>query len=323
MNISKKLAGLTALPLIIYLGTFCLPASAQQVQTGTIKFVVPFPPGTTIDVLARDLSAKLPAVLSRPIVVENRAGAGGNIGTEYVAGAPPDGSTFLVTVHSPLTINPLIYEKLRYKTTDFVPVANLITGGYILVANNNTPYKSLDELVAAGKQKPDTITFASHGFGSMTHICMEQLQAATGARFRHVPYKNLFAGEMMAGVIDMGFDNIGSTIPNVNAKKLTPLAFSYKRMSQLPGVPAVSDSVANYECFAWVGVLAPKGTPVAVVRRMNEEINKIMSTPAFAKLAENMGTSLAPTTIEQFAEFYMADAEKWRKLIPPLNIKLD
>ncbi|WP_077001817.1 tripartite tricarboxylate transporter substrate binding protein [Variovorax sp. KK3] len=298
-------------------------AIAQQVASGPIKFVVPFPPGTTIDVLARDLSAKLPAVLGRPIVVENRAGAGGNIGTEYALGQPADGSTFLVTVHSPLTINPLIYEKLRYSPNDFIPVTNLITGGYILVANNNTPYKSLAELVAAGKARPDQVTFASHGYGSMTHICMEQLQATTGARFRHVPYKNLYAGDMMAGVVDMGFDNIGSTTPNVNAKKLVPLALSYKRMPQLPGVPAVAESYAGYECFSWVGVLAPKGTPAAAVRQMNLEINKIMATPAFATLADTLGTHLAPTTVEQFTEFYKADIEKWRKLVPPLNIKLD
>ncbi|MDB5872080.1 MAG: tripartite tricarboxylate transporter substrate binding protein [Ramlibacter sp.] len=323
MKFWKKWAGFAALPLAVALGAFCPAGFAQQGQTGPIKFVVPFPAGTTIDVLARDLSVKLPAVLGRPIIVENRAGAGGNIGTEYVAGAPPDGSTFLVTVHSPLTINPMIYEKLRYNTADFVPIANLILGGYILVANNNTPYKTLADLIAAGKQKPDTITFASHGFGSMTHICMEQLEAATGARFRHVPYKNLFAGDMMSGVIDMGFDNLGSTIPNVNAKKLTPLALSYKRMTQLPGVPALSESVSGYECYSWVGVLAPKGTPIAIQRRMNEEINKIMATPAFGTLVETMGTTLAPTTLEQFAEFYKADADKWRKLIPPLNIKLD
>ncbi len=307
-------------PLALALGLACTSASAQQ---GPIKFIVPFPAGTTIDVLARDLSAKLPAVLGRPIVVENRAGAGGNIGTEYALTQPADGSTFLVTVHSPLTINTLIYDKIRYSANDFIPVTNIITGGYILVANNDRPYKSLADLVAAGKQRPDTITFASHGYGSMTHVCMEQLQATTGVKFRHVPYKNLFAGDMMAGTIDMGFDNIGSTTPNVQARKLTPLALSYKRMPQLQGVPAIAESSPGFECFAWVGVVAPKGTPMAAVRRMNEEINKIMATPEFGKLADTMGTHLAPTTVEQFAEFYKADIEKWRKLIPPLNIKLD
>lgn len=313
------------LALALLIGTCTNGVSAQQPPAGpAVRLVVPFPAGTTIDILARDLAAKLPAALGRPVVVDNRAGASGNIGTDYVVNAPADGSTLLVTVHSSVTINPLIYEKLRFNPlVDLVPVANLITGGYLLAAGPKVPHRTVSELVAAGKQNPGAITYASYGYGSMAHICMEKFQASTGARFRHVPYKSAFMSDLLAGHVDIAFENIGAAIPQVEQKKLTPIALSHTRLQRLPGVAAVSEAVPGFECYAWVGVLAPKGLPAGTQRRLSDEINKIVRAQAFTTLAEGLGSTPAPMDVDQFGAFIRADADKWNKLIPPLNIKLD
>lgn len=300
--------------------------ASAQIREGhqPLRLVVPFPAGTTIDLLARELSTKLSPILGRPVVVDNRAGASGNIGTQHVVNSAPDGLTLLVTVHSSVTINPLIYQNLKFDPLkDLIPVANLITGGYLLVGRDGLP-RQADALVAAGTSNPEAITYASYGFGSMAHVCMEQFQATTGARFRHVPYKGAFISDLLAGHVDLAFENIATAAQHVPQKKLHPIALSYKRLDKLlPGVPAVSERYPGFECYAWVGVLAPKGVPAAIRQQLNQEINKIVNTPSFEALAETSGASPAPMSVPEFAQFIRADAEKWRKVIPPLNIRLD
>ena len=306
------------------------PAYAQNATGGAaaagtpIRLVVPFPPGTALDMVARDIGALVSPALGRPVVVENRSGAGGNLGTEYVVNAAPDGSTLLLTAHNPITINPLIYTKLKHDPlTDLVPIASLTKGGYLLAGGQDLPYRSVADLIAAAKAKPDSITYASYGYGSMAHVCMEQFQLVTGTRMRHIPYRGAIAPDLIAGNVDIAFENLAPSIPLVKDRKLTPLAVTYARVKPLPDIPALSEVVPNFECVSWVGIFAPKGTPEPVQQLLWSELTKAVRSPTYLATSTMLGGVPSPMDQKQFAEFVKADAEKWCKLIPALNIKLD
>lgn len=298
--------------------------TAPAASTTPLRIVVPFPAGTALDVLARDLSNRLPPVLGRPVIVDNRTGAGGNIGTEHVAHAAPDGATVLLTAHANITINPLIYNKLNFDPLkDLIPLASLSQGGYLLGARPDTPYRTVADLVAAAKKKPDGLTYGSYGYGTMAHICMEQFQQATGTKLQHVPYRGPMAPDLMAGHVDVAFENLAPSVQLVNTQKMAAIAVTHTRVTPLPNVPALSEAVPNFQCVSWVGVFAPKGTAPAVQKQLAEEITKIVRSPAYTQMTDMLGGVPAPMDQKTFTAFVNADADKWRKLIPPLNIKLD
>lgn len=321
MKLITTLHGLRATALLVVAAS---AAHAQAPAGAPLKIVVPFPAGTALDGLARDLANRLAQVLQRPTLVENRAGAGGNIGTEHVVNSPPDGATLLLTANANITINHLIYEKLKFNpVTDLAPIASLSVGGYLLAAKPDTPYRTTASLIAAAKQTPDGLTYGSYGYGTMGHVCMEQFQLATGTKLRHIPYRAPFTSDLMAGNLDVAFENIAPSIQLVKTQKLAAIAVTHKRISPLPDVPAISEAVPNFECFSWAGVFAPKGTPVPVQQKLAEEITKIVRSPSYSKMTDILGGIPAPMEHKAFVEFVKADADKWLKLIPPLNIKLD
>lgn len=299
-------------------------ASTDGTSGAPLRIVVPFPPGTSLDILARDLAKRLQTPLGRPVFVENKAGAGGNLGTESVVQSAPDGSTILLTAHNPITINPLIYEKLKFNPlTDLVPIANLVQGGYLLATGPTSTFHTVAELITAAKQKPGALSYASYGFGSMAHICMEQFQRITGTQFQHVPYKGPFAPDLMGGVVDVAFENLTPSIQLVQTKRITALAVTHKRVRPLPDTPAISEAIPSFECYSWVGVFAPKGTSAAFQQKLSDEITRIAQSPSYTEMADVLGGVPAPMAQKQFIGFVKADAEKWKKLVPSLNIKLD
>jgi len=319
-------------PAIFALVTTCLTSllPATQAQTAPpassvpLRIVVPFPPGTAVDILARDLGNRLAPLLNRPVVIDNKAGAGGNIGTENAVHSPPDGSTVLLTVNTTININPLIYTNLKYNpAVDLVPIASLSKSGYLLAAGPKLPYRNVHDLIAAARQKPDTLTYASYGNGTMAHVCMEQFQAATGTQLRHVPFRGAFAPELMSGVVDVAFENLAPAIPLVKDQRLMPLAVTLARVDALPDVPAIKEEVPNFECYAWAGIFAPKGMPQALQKQLSEQITQIVRSPGYVALADRLGSIPAPMEQGDFVTFVRADAQKWKAIIPSLNIKLD
>lgn len=319
-----SLAWTAAALLGLMSATHAQTTSATPASSAPLKLIVPFPAGTAVDILARDLGNRLQPILGRPIIVDNKAGAGGNIGTEAAIGVPADGSTLLLTVNTTININPLVYEKLRYKPdVDLLPIAALSKSGYLLAGGPNLPYRTVAELIKAAKEKPDAITYASYGYGTMAHVCMEQFQVVTGTKLRHVPFRGPFAPDLISGVVDVAFENLAPAIPMVKERKLTALAVTYKRVEALPQVPALSEAVSGFECYAWAGIFAPKGMPAALQRSLNEAITQVVRSPGYVGFSALLGGIPAPMELKEFVDFVKADAETWRKLIPPLNIKLD
>ena len=300
--------------------TFAQTSSSSDV----LKLVVPFPAGVTIDTLARSLAISLAQELGRPAIVDNRAGAAGNIGTEAVVNAKPDGNTLLVTVNSAITVNPFIYRNLKFDPTrDLLPVANLTVGGYVLVANPKLSYRTVSDLIKAAKAGPYSISFSSYGVGSNSHVCMEMLKAATGVRLRHVPYKSGSVNDLIGGHVGVGFENIASTVGFIKQSKLTVLALSDERLPLLPDVPAVAETLPGYACNAWVGVFAPKATPPAVLKQLSDAVVKVAGDTSFVEQATLLGNVSRPLGMEAFARLVKEDTERMRNVLMPLNIQAD
>jgi tripartite-type tricarboxylate transporter receptor subunit TctC len=305
-----------------------LPALANAQATDdkpALKIVVPFAAGTPTDTIARALGQALTRSLSRPVVVDNRPGAAGGIGTEYVAQAPADGQTLLLTVNSTVTINPLLYSKLKYDPMkDLAPVALVASGGYLLVANPGTGLRDVAGLVKAAQQRPGVINYASYGPGSMSHMCAEVFQAMAGVKLYHVPYKAGSLNDILGGQVELGFEPVGPTIAHVQNGRLAGLASTTEgRLDALPGVPAMAESLRGYDCTAWVGVLAPVRTPAAVRKGLADALLAIARTPEFARQMKDIGLAAQPADADSFAQVVRRDHERWAQVVRPLRIKLD
>ena len=309
-----------------------VPTQAQQAKVDAtadrppIRLIVPFAAGTPTDMIARTLGQDLAASLKRAVVVDNRPGAAGGIGTEAVVNAAPDGQTLLLTVNSTVTINPLLYGKLRYDPMkDLAPVAMVALGGYVLVASPQSGHKDVAGLVRAAKARPSAINYASYGTGSMSHMCGEVFQAMHGVKLFHVPYKAGSLNDILGGQVELGFEPIGPTIPHVQSGKLAALAVTTpERVDAMPGVPPMAESTAGYQCTAWVGVLAPARTPAELRSALADAVLRIASTPKFANQMKDIGGLAAmPANAEQFAQIVRQDHDKWAKVVKPLNIQLD
>jgi len=306
-----------------------LPAAAQDAYpTKPIRLVVPFPPAGGTDVLSRSLAQAITASSKWIIVVDNKPGAGGNIGLDATAKAPPDGYTIAMGQTANLAVNPALYASMPFDPLkDFAPIALISSQPLILVVNANSPYKTLKDLVDAAKQSPGKINMASSSNGTIGHIGGELFQRRAGIKMTHVPYKGAGAAvtDLMGGNVDCFFGNSQAVGGQVTGGRLRALAVtSPQRLASFPTVPTVAElGYPGFEAATWSGLVAPAGTPPAIVARLNAEANKALASGEMkAKLAEEGSTPLGGTP-QQFADFIRKEHAKWGAAVREAGIKLD
>lgn len=312
--------------LVLMAGALPLLAMAQGASypNKPIRVVVPFGAGSSPDVIMRLMSEPMAKALGQPIVVENRAGASTIIGAQSVAGAPGDGYALLYTVNNTTSINPYVYKTLPYKPEDFVPVVRVLSVPYVLVTSPQSPYKTLAELMAAAKAKPDTLIYASYGIGQGTHVAMARMLNMAGATMVHVPYKDSALTDLMAGRVVTAFDPSTTTIPYIKAGKLHALAVSGpKRIEALPDVPTVGETFPGFVGDSWHGLLAPKGTPPDVVNKLNAVAQTIIASAGFQARLKDLGLVPAGGTPADFRQFLKDDAQGWAKVVRDNHIRAE
>lgn len=295
----------------------------------TVKLVVPFPAGGTADILPRILAEQLREKWKQPVIIENRSGAGGNIGAAYVAAAAADGYTLLVSPPGPLAINESLYapDKLGFRPEDLVPVTVIGTVPNVLDVRSGFPARSVKELIAYARANPGKVTFASQGNGSTSHLTGIMFQKAAGISMVHVPYRGTAPAlqDIMGGSVDLFFDNLGSSLSLAEGKQLRILAVGSKsRSPSLPDVPAMQEEgLAGFESLTWFAVVAPAQTPPAIIERLNKDLLEVLALPVvkaqFGKLAvETAGGSVAETKA-----FFDSERRKWGAVVRDANISID
>ena len=292
---------------------------AQDYPSRPVRIVIPLSPGGTTDVPGRIIAQKLSGTLGQQFFVENRAGAGGTIGTDYVAKSKPDGYTLLLTA-SPFVIAPHVYKNMPYDTlADFAPVIRIATGPYVLVVHPSLGVNSVKELIAAAKKEPGKIDFASSGNGGAQHLVTELFMYMTGIKLNHVPYKGSGPAQqdLMSGIIKVSFVGTPIAIPHMKSGRLKALGVSTaKRSPEMLDVPTIAEAgVPGYEAIVWIGLLAPAGTPRDIVAKLNGEIGRLMRADEVKKLIAPTGMEPDPDTPAQFAAYLKADYDKWGKVV--------
>jgi tripartite-type tricarboxylate transporter receptor subunit TctC len=303
-------------------------AAAQGYPTRPIRLVVPFPAAGTTDILARAAAQKLTEAFGQAVVVDNRPGAGGNIGSDLVAKSAPDGYTLLMGTVGTHAINPSLYSKMPYDhIKDFVPVVLVAGVPNVLVVNPALPVNSVADLIKLAKDKPGTLNFASSGSGTSIHLSGELFKTMAGVDMMHVPYKGSSPAltDLIGGQVQIMFDNLPSSLPQIKGGKLRAVAVtSMKRAPALPDVPTINESgLPGFEASSWFGILAPAGTPAPIVARINAEVNKwLQSADAREKLL-GQGAEAAGGSPEQFAAYIRSETEKWAKVVKASGAKVD
>jgi tripartite-type tricarboxylate transporter receptor subunit TctC len=301
-------------------------AMAQSYPNKPVTFVVPFPPGSGNDVIARIIGEKLTASLGQPVVVENRLGAGGSIAAEMVAKAAPDGHTIFIasTSHA---INAHVIKVSYDLIKDFAPVILVGTLPYVLVVPVSVPAKSIKELVALAKSKAGELNYASSGTGSTPHLLGEMLKMAGGVDIVHVPYKGTpqALSDLLGGRVQILFTTMATGLPHVKAGKLAALGVAgIKRNSALPDVPTMAEAgYPTLDVSTWFAILAPAGTPKGIVTRLNTEIVKILSMPDVKERLTNQGVEPSGSTSEELATFLKADVARWGKVVKDSGVRMD
>ena len=322
MKNSFKFA-LTASLFVLAMGT----ALAQAYPAKPVKLIVPFAPGGFTDVVARILGQKLSVSMGQQFVIENKAGAGSTIGTEFVAKAAPDGYT-LVMVSTTHVISPWIYKSMPYDPIkSFTVVSKLVDSPYVLLVNPKVAARNVQEFIALAKASPDTLHYGSSGNGSAQHLMGGLFVAMTGAPLKHVPYRgsNGAATDLVAGVIESSFAGVPNALSQVPQGRLKALAVTTaKRIPQLPDVPTLQEAgVPGYEASVWLALLAPAGTPKDIVARLNAEIAKVMNAPDTKKALYDAGVEPTPSTPEAMSEYMVKEMERWGKVVKETGIKLE
>ena len=291
-----------------------------------IHLIVPYPPGGPADTMGRAFGSKLSVALGQPVIVENRPGAGGGVGSAAVAKSAPDGYTLLVGSAGTHAINPAVYANLPYDPLkDFAPVTQLATSGLVLVVTPKLPAKNVKELIELAKAKPGEITFGSPGNGSSPHLAGELLASMSGVRMQHVPYKGSAPAliDVIGGRINFMIDALPTLLPQIKAGTVRAIAWSGPARSKLiPEVPTLAESgVPGYQVVVWFGLFAPAGTPRDVVNRLNAETGKILKLPEVKEILS--GYDLTPSTPEQFAATIKSDIAAWAKLVKESGAHVD
>jgi tripartite-type tricarboxylate transporter receptor subunit TctC len=293
-----------------------------------VKLIIPFAAGGTSDILGRLIGEKLQAVLKQTVVVENRAGAGGVLGADATAKSPADGYTLLLGTIASHAINPAMKPKMPYDALkDFAPVILLGSISNVLLVGTEQPYKSVKDLIAAAKAKPDTISFASAGQGSSQHMSGELFKLLAGADLSHVPYKGSAPAiqDVIGNQIPSSFETVTVALPHIQAGKVRALAVtSAQRSAALPNVPTMQEAgVPGFDVASWQALYAPAGTPAAIVNRVNSEVEKIMAQPDVKARMDGLGLVHTATTPAQFAEFNRQEVAKWTRVAREGKVTLD
>ncbi len=303
-------------------------ASAQSYPTKPIRIVVPFPPGGATDILARDVAQKLTEAWGQQVIVDNRPGAGGNIGSELVAKSAPDGYTLEMGTVGTHAINASLYAKMPYDhVKDFVPVILVAGVPNVLVVNPAVPVNSVAELIAYAKANPGKLNFASSGSGTSIHLSGELFKVMAGVQMTHIPYKGSAPAlqDLLGGQVQLMFDNLPPSLPQIKAGKLRALAVTTAtRAPALPDVPTIAEAgLPGFESSSWFGLLAPAGTPPAIVVKLNAEVAKWLATPDAKERLAKQGANAVGGSPEDFEKHIAAETVKWAKVVKDSGARVD
>lgn len=321
---SMLFAGLTALTAVA-----AIPpnAIAQDYPSRSIKMIVPFPAGGATDIVSRVIAQQLGSELGQSVIVDNRAGAAGVIGSEAGARAAPDGYTLLLTTSSTHSIGPLLNNKIPYSPTkDFTPIIYLAESPQVVVVPLSSPIKSIPELIAYAKANPGKLNFGSAGTGGIPHLSAERFQAMTGIRMTHVPYKGtaLAMPDLMAGRLDVMFDSISTALPHIRDGKVRALAVTTPgRSTVAPDLPPLSEFVPGYESLTWFGVFGPAGLPQPIVEKLNHALNLALKNPEVLQQLAKLGFDPGGGTPQDFRAKMAKESQAWKKVIDDGKITLE
>jgi tripartite-type tricarboxylate transporter receptor subunit TctC len=308
---------------------FLAPAAwAQGYPSKPVRVIVTFPPGGTPDIYGRVMSAELAKLWSQSVVVENRTGAGGTIGTDYVAKAAPDGYTLLFAADATITIAPQLYSKLPYDPVrDLAPIVNVAAGPFVLMANPAFPASNVNELIALVRAQPGKISYASSGAGGQQHLAMESIRSMAGNMdMIHVPYKGFGQGiaDVLANQVPLIFGGITASIQFTRSGKLKALGVTGPRRARaLPDVPAIAETLPGFDITAWYGFMAPTGTPNEIVKKVHDDSVAIIKRPDFQERLDKDGIEPVANTPEEFAAQIKADLARWAAIVRAAGAKLD
>jgi tripartite-type tricarboxylate transporter receptor subunit TctC len=310
-----------------FLSIFCNTSFAQSnYPNKPINFIVPYGAGGGADSRSRQIAQKMSVILKQPIIVDNKPGAGGNIGTEYISRAAPDGYTIGMGNFAPMAVNKTLFGNLRYDPeTDLTPIVLIEKGPLVLVVNPSSPYKTVQDIVAAAKAKPGALTFSSGGIGGSHQLSAEIFEQNAGIEMIHVPYKSGSAGltDLMAGNVSLIFDLLYSAMPSIKADILRPIAITSKKRSPLlPNVPSVTEvGYPKSEVLTWQGLIAPNGTPKAIIDKLNAAANEALKDPQLRELMLSQGNEIGGGSPAEFAALIKAESQKWSAVVKTANIK--
>jgi tripartite-type tricarboxylate transporter receptor subunit TctC len=319
---------LTRFAAIVLFATFAGigTAFAADYPVRSVKWIVPYPPGGTTDVLARIIAQWLSEKMGQQFVVENKPGAGNNIGTEAVVTAPPDGYTMLL-VNPANGINASLYKKLPFNfVRDIAPVAGIARTPNVMTVTNSLPVKTVAEFIAYCKANPGKINMASSGSGTSVHLSGELFKHMTGCNMLHVPYKGAGPAltDLIAGQVHVFFDNLPSSAAHIKGGRIRALAVtSANREPSMPELPTVGETVPGYEATAWFGIGIPKGTPREIIEKVNAEVNRALADPKMRERLAELGGSPIPGTPEDFGKVIAAETEKWAKVVASSGATVD
>jgi tripartite-type tricarboxylate transporter receptor subunit TctC len=318
-----KDAGIRALAVAALFVLGVATAQGQAYPEKPIRLIVPYPPGGLTDASARTVAKSLSERLRQPVVIENIAGGGGNIGADKAAKSPADGYTLYVGNNATVGINTLIYKKLPFDPiSDFVPITLYAESQTILVVHPSLPVRNVAELIALAKSRPGQLNFGSTGTGGLSHLAGELFKSIAGVQMTHVPYKGTgpAQSDLLGGQIQLMFND--TAVPHIKAEKLRALAVTGgKRWPQLPDVPTFAElGIQGYETYNWFGILAPRGTPGAIIGRLNRELVAVMQEPAVQEWMRSRGAEPATSSPEEFAVYIRKDLAKWARLVKEVGI---
>jgi tripartite-type tricarboxylate transporter receptor subunit TctC len=301
--------------------------AADPYPSKPITLIVPQAPGGANDIVARALAQRLAVALGQPVVVDNKPGAGGNVGTALAARAPKDGYTLMITAQSAQTINPSLYKKVPFDPIkDFEPIMVVATAPYLLAVSPNFPAKNIKELIAMAKADPGKLTYASAGNGTVNHLLGEMLKSTANVDIVHVPYKGAAAAatDVIAGLCTMTFGSFPGVMPFVKSGQLRVIAAATEQRTSLaPDMPTLAESVPGLHANAWYGLFAPAGTPKEVVTRLHQEIVKLLQLPEIKERFNALGAEVTPSTPDQLASLVKSDLVRWSKIVKDSGAQLD
>ena len=303
-------------------------AFGQTYPSKPIRIICPFPPGGAVDIASRAIADALTKTMGQSVIVENRAGAGGNLGGEIAAKSPPDGYTLFMTTSGIQAINPALYAKMNYDPNkDFVPVVALVSLDNVLVMHPSVRVSSVKELIDLAKAQPGMISAASSGSGTSIHMSLEMFKHLTGTDILHIPYKGSApaVADLLGGQVNIMFDNIPSSLPHIKAGKLHAIATTgAKRSSTLPDLPTVAETgVPGYESGVWFGLVAPTGTPKDIIAKLNAEALKAVKLPDYQKRMNDLGYEIIAGSPEQMAERIKGEIARWGPVVKASGAKVE